>query len=70
MSTRKGPVFSMKKRINPDIVLSVAALALICFTIGFFLGRNGFSPANPVTIETAKRAQQEEMPEPETDVPA
>ena len=70
MSTWKGPVFSMKKRINPDIVLAVAALALICFTIGFFLGRNSLSPANPVTIETAKRAQQEEAPEPETEVPA
>ena len=70
MSTRKGPVFSMKKRINPDIVLLVAALALIFFTIGFFLGRNSLSPADPVTIETAKQAQQDNAPKPATEVPA
>lgn len=69
MSTRKGPVFSMKKRINPDIVLSVAAVALICFTLGFFLGRNSLSPAKSVTVETAKQTQPEKVAEPETQEP-
>ena len=69
MSTRKGPVFSMKKRINPDIVLSVAAVALICFTLGFFLGRNSLSPAKSVTVETAKQTQPSKVAEPETQEP-
>ena len=62
MSTWKGPVFSMKKDFKIEWILSAAALALICFTLGFFLGRNSLMPG-AVTIETEQRELSEEQPE-------
>lgn len=62
MSTWKGPVFSMKKDFKIEWILSAAALALICFTLGFFLGRNSLTPGT-VTIETEQRALSEEQSE-------
>lgn len=70
MSTWKGPVFSMKKDFKIEWILSAAALALICFTLGFFLGRNSLMPG-AVTIETEQRELSEEQPEePETSAEA
>lgn len=62
MSTWKGPVFSMKKDFKIEWILSAAALALICFTLGFFLGRNSLTPGT-VTIETEQRVLSEEQSE-------
>ena len=62
MSTWKGPVFSMKKDFKIEWILSAAALALICFTLGFFLGRNSLTPGT-VAIETEQRALSEEHSE-------
>lgn len=52
----------MKKDFKIEWILSVAALALICFTLGFFLGRNSLTPGT-VTIETEQQAPSEEQSE-------